>query len=186
MKIERKWAMPNSKTFRIEPIRDLILRYVKENDKVLDPFANEMNIKSVLPTKNYISNDLDPEFETDYHMDAQEFLEMFEDNSIDVILYDPPYSYRQVSECYKKLDKTVTMSDTNASFFTRFKKEISGILKPNGIVITCGWNTNGVGATYGMDMIEVLVVAHGGGHYDTLVTVEKKKVDLFTFDCVEE
>ena len=35
---------------------------------------------------------------------ALEFLKKFEDKSVDIVLYDPPYSARQVSECYKKLD----------------------------------------------------------------------------------
>jgi 16S rRNA G966 N2-methylase RsmD len=46
---------------------------------------------------------------------------LFDDNSVDVILFDPPYSGRQVAECYKKLNKTVTMNDTNSGYFTKFK-----------------------------------------------------------------
>lgn len=173
-KIKREWAMPNSKTFKIKPIKEIIQKYVKENDLVLDPFANESSIKNEIKYKQYISNDLDKTYNTDYHLEAQEFMKLFGDKSVDVILFDPPYSGRQVAECYKKLNKTVTMNDTNSSYFTKFKKEISRILKPNGICITCCWNTNGMGKKYGFEIIEILDVAHGSMHNDTLVTIEKK------------
>lgn len=175
MKIERIWAMPNSKTFKIKPIKEIIKKYIKDTDIVLDPFANEHSIKKEIMCKKYISNDIDIKFNTDYHLEAQEFMKMFDNNSVDIILFDPPYSGRQVKECYEKLGKTVTMQDTNSGYFTKFKKEISRILKPNGICITCCWNTNGIGKKYGFEIIEILDVAHGSMHNDTLVTIEQKK-----------
>ena len=174
MLINREWAMPNSKTFKIIPITKLILRYVKADYIVIDPFANEHSIKDLLNCKQYICNDLDEEYNTDYHLEAQKFMQLFDDNSIDMVLYDPPYSSRQVKECYNKLNRTVTMTDTNSGYFTQFKKEISRVLKPNGICITCCWNTNGIGKKYNFEIIEILDVAHGGMHNDTLVTVERK------------
>lgn len=52
-----------------------------------------------------VTNDLDAQYDTDYHMDALDFLKIFDDNSVDTVLYNPPYSPRQVSECYKILDR---------------------------------------------------------------------------------
>ena len=117
--------------------------------------------------------------QTDYCMDALDFLKQFADNSIDFVLYDPPYSPRQVSECYKKLGKTVNMQTTQASFWGNLKKEIARITKPDGIVISFGWNTNGIGKTKGFEIIEILTVAHGGQHNDTICTVERKSRTLF-------
>lgn len=166
MQINRKWHMPNKNTFDIKPIKELIDKYMMEGI-IIDPFANKNKIAT-------ITNDLDEQYDTDYHMDAMDFLRMFEDNSVDMVLYDPPYSPRQVSECYKKLGKTVNMKTTQASYWSNQKKEIGRILKPNGIVITCGWNSGGIGKKYGMEIQEILLVPHGGWHNDTIVTVEKK------------
>lgn len=165
MEIKRTWAMPNSKTFSIKPIKELIEKY--KFGKVIDPFANQSKIAR-------ITNDIDTQYETNYHLDALEFLKMFKDNSVDTVLYDPPYSPRQVSECYKALDKTVNMQTTQASFWSNQKKEIGRIVKQGGVVITCGWNSGGIGKKYGFEIIEILLVAHGGWHNDTIVTVEKK------------
>lgn len=109
MLMSRQWSMPNKNTFEIKPIEELIKRYISIDDLVIDPFANRCSIKNKISCKQYISNDLDNEYKTDYHLEAQDFMKIFNDNSIDVVLYDPPYSNRQVSECYKKLDKTITM-----------------------------------------------------------------------------
>ena len=43
-----------------------------------------------------------------------------------------------------------------------------------GIVISCGWNTQGMGKQNGFEIIEILLVCHGGAHNDTIVTVERK------------
>lgn len=170
MKITRSWAMPNSNTFEIEPIRRLILKYT--GGVIIDPFANRNKLAT-------ITNDLNPEYDTTYHMDATDFLKIMETNSADTVLYDPPYSSRQVAECYKQFGKTVNMATTQASYWSEQKREISRIVKPNGICITCSWNSGGIGQKYGFDIEEILLVAHGGWHNDTIVVVERKRQDLF-------
>ena len=167
IKINREWAMPNSNTFSIKPIRELIERYL--SGSIIDPFANQNKLAT-------ITNDLDPQYDTDYHMDATEFLKMLDNNSADVVLWDPPYSPRQIMECYKKFNMTVNMQTTQASYWSKQKEQIARIVKPNGIVITCGWNSGGIGKKYGFKIIEILLVAHGGWHNDTIVTVERKTI----------
>ena len=165
MIINRVWAMPNKNTFDIKPIKEIIERYYHENS--IDPFANKNKIAS-------ITNDLDKQYGTTFNMDALDFLVGFMPESIDLVLYDPPYSPRQISECYKKLGKTVNMQTTQSSYWSKQKKEIARIVKKDGVVITCGWNSGGIGKTNGFEIVEILLVAHGGWHNDTIVTVEKK------------
>tara|TARA_Y100000593_G_scaffold5057_1_gene9942 strand:+ start:457 stop:993 length:537 start_codon:yes stop_codon:yes gene_type:complete len=177
MIIKRKWAMPNKNTFDIKPIKKLIYRYFNKSYLSIDPFANKNKICK-------ITNDIDVDFNTDYNLDALDFCKQFEDNTIDFVLFDPPYSPRQISECYKKLGKSVNMETTQSSFWSNIKNEIARIVKPNGIVICFGWNSQGIGkkekSVYQFKMIEILLVAHGGNHNDTICTVETKKHNLFT------
>lgn len=168
MEIEKAWAMPNKYTFDIKPIHDWMLRLIPMGAKsIVDPFA----ANSIFGT---ITNDLNPDADTDYHMDALDFLKMLPDNSADVVLYDPPYSLRQVSECYKHYGKEVTMETTQASWRARHLDEIARITKRGGCVLCFGWNTNGVGKKRGFEMTDILLVAHGGSHNDTLCTKEIK------------
>lgn len=114
--INKKWHMPNKHTFDIKPIRELIERYLVDG-VVIDPFANKNRIAG-------ITNDLDPRFDTDYNLDALDFLKLFDDDSVDMVLYDPPYSPRQVSECYRSLDMAVNMQTTQSSYWGNQKKKL--------------------------------------------------------------
>lgn len=163
----RKWEMPNRNTFDIKCIKELIGKYHNSSLFSIDPFANKNRIASV-------TNDIDPSVNADFSMDAIDFIKSFDSGSVDFVLYDPPYSPRQVSECYKKLGKTVNMQTTQSSFWGNLKKEVARVLKPGGIVISFGWNSNGIGKKNNMKIVEVLNVAHGGHHNDTICTVEIK------------
>lgn len=165
--INRQWAMPNKKTFDIKPVAELILRYYNKDAISVDPFANSNKLARY-------RNDLDPQYGTDYNLDALDFLKTFDDSTIEFILYDPPFSPRQVSESYKKLRMSVNMKTTQASFWGNLKKEIARILKKDGIVISFGWNSGGIGKTHGFKILEILLVPHGGNHNDTICVVEQK------------
>jgi hypothetical protein len=52
-------------------------------------------------------------------------------------------------------------------------------IKVGGYAISFGWNSNAFGATRGFEVVEILLVPHGGHHNDTIVTVEQKKPTLF-------
>ena len=168
--IERVWAMPNKETFSIPPIKKLLQEEVTGGLWV-DPFSNGKRI-----TENTIINDLNPEICADYHMDALDFLKLFDSGSVDGVLYDPPYSLRQVVECYKGFGREVTQETTQASWRSRHLDEIARILKPGGKAICFGWNSSGVGKTRGFELYRILLVPHGGSKNDTIVTVEYKVV----------
>jgi hypothetical protein len=162
--------MPNKNTFAIKPIKELILKYkemLPDGAVGVDPFANSNKFAT-------ITNDLDTQYDTDYHMDACEFLKMLSDESADIFYFDPPYSPRQVSESYKKMGHSVNMETTQASYWSNIKTEAGRIVKQGGYVITCSWNSGGIGKKYGFEIVEILLVPHGGWHNDTIVVVERK------------
>jgi len=158
--------MPNKHTFDIKPIRKLIDE-INPGGSSIDPFANKQKIAT-------ITNDLDPQFKTDYNLEALDFMKTVNTEVIDFVLFDPPYSPRQVSEVYKSFGKTVSMETTQSSYWAILKDEIQRVLKPGGKVISFGWNSNGVGKTRGFRIDRILIVAHGGNHNDTICTVETK------------
>lgn len=169
MEILKKWAMPNKNTFTIKPIKEIVEHYVSQSEVIIDPFANSCSYGT-------ITNDLNPEFDTTYHLDALEFLKTIPSESADLVLYDPPYSITQAGEHYRSYGKEkLKISVTNMKYWASVKDNIARILKPSGYVISCGWNTNGLGKGRGFEMEKILIVSHGGSKNDTLVTVERKK-----------
>lgn len=93
MKFSRQWAMPNADTFSVPCIGDFVKSYL--TGVSVDPFARNKRWATY-------TNDLNPNTEAEYHMDAVAFLEMLAGQGLkaDVLLLDPPYSPRQVTECY--------------------------------------------------------------------------------------
>lgn len=175
MIMNRIWAMPNSNTFDIRPIRKLIEKYdlctpeyVEQWYFSIDPFARNNKIA-------FSTNDLDPTTTANSHLDAIDFLKLQWDTSCDLVLFDPPYSPRQVSECYKKLGKTVNMETTQSSFWSKMKDEVARITKKDWYVISFWWNSNWIWKTRWFDIVEILIIAHWWAHNDTICTVEIKK-----------
>ena len=168
MIINRVWSMPNKNTFTILPIKELLNRYVTNNKVWIDGFANQSKLAT-------IRNDLNSEYDTEYNLDALQFFKNYSDNTIDGVLFDPPYSITQASQCYKDYGKDkLEINVSNMGYWAEIKNNILRILKPNGIAICFGWNSNGIGKERGFSLLEILLVPHGGSKNDTIVTVEKK------------
>jgi len=167
MIINRIWAMPNKWTFQIKPIAELLTRYVGDGKGWIDPFAGENS-----PAE--ITNDLNPNRIANYHLEAKEFLNRMNGENarkFNGILFDPPYSLRQVKELYDSIGKPTTGLELN---FGDLRGIIQRIIAPGGMAISFGWNSIGIGKTNGFEIIEILLVCHGGSHNDTIVTVERK------------
>ena len=58
--------------------------------------------------------------------------------------------------------------------WTYEKDEVARLVKPRGYAISFGWNSNGIGITRGFQMEEILLIAHGAAHNDTIVVVEQR------------
>lgn len=161
MIVTRAWAMPSPATFSIPPISALLDRWLSECSVVIDPFCGDS-------LRGTLRNDLRNGMEATTRLDT---LQM----RADAVLFDPPYSPRQISEVYKSVGLAVGMRETqSARLYKNVKDRMDELLKPNGIAICCGWNSAGFGKVRGYELLEILLVAHGGAHNDTIVTVERK------------
>ena len=167
MKITRIKSPPSKHTFTIKPIREILSRYVGDGKGWVDPFAGENS-----PAEH--TNDLNPDKPTKHHMKSVEFCEML-DGVYEGILLDPPYSPRQIKECYNGIGLKCSSTDTqNAKLYGDTRKAIANKIKGGGLAISFGWNSTGFGKSLGFEVIEILLVNHSSAHNDTLVTVERK------------
>lgn len=144
MKITRVWAMPNKWTFQIPPIADLLARYVGDGKGWIDPFAGENS-----PAE--FTNDLNPNAKATYHLLAEDFCKQI-NGEFKGILFDPPYSYRQVTECYAGFGIKATALDTSSNYYGRVMNAICKKIIIGGYAISCGWNSNGFGCNRGFNI----------------------------------
>lgn len=169
IKFSRTWAMPNRDTFSVRPIGDFVKRYLSGSKISIDPFAADK-------TWATHTNDINPKTEAIHHLDAEHFLKMCHQWNIksDLVLFDPPYSPRQISECYKGIGMEVGMKETqSALLYQRVRNAIIPCLAPGGIVLSFGWNSVGMGKKHGFKQIEIMLCCHGGAHNDTICLAEQ-------------
>jgi hypothetical protein len=168
--------MPNKNTFEIKPIREWIYHHlilqrnldtgisrVSPRMEIVDPFCGQSEIGTV-------RNDM-----RQSGIDSAIWLESIPDLFADVVLFDPPYSPRQKKECYD--DVGVHLSDTTSGYWALLKDHITRITRHGGVVLSFGWNSNGIGMSRGFEIINDpinLIVPHGGNHNDTICTAERK------------
>lgn len=166
IKFSRVWSMPTAWTFEMQPVKELLSRYVGDGKGWIDPFAGKNS-----PAE--MTNDHNPDMPAKYNMEAVDFVDWLT-GKYKGILYDPPYSFRQISEHYKKLGQKASQLDTSMKFYEKVKSAVCDKIEIGGLAISFGWNTNGLGKARGFKIIEIMAIAHGGSKNDTLVTVEKK------------
>jgi hypothetical protein len=170
MKMSRVWAMPNADTFDVPDIGAFVKRYLHNSKVSIDPFARNRRWATY-------TNDLNPQTEADYHMEAAEFLQMLATQGVcgDLAIFDPPYSLEQCARSYKNVGRPVTERDTQIfGRWTEHKHLLANILEPEAIVLSFGWNSAGIGKKHGFEPIELLLVAHGAAHNDTICLAEHR------------
>jgi hypothetical protein len=170
-RFSRTWAMPNHETFSVKPIGDFIGRYLAKSKVSIDPFARNKRLATY-------TNDLDPNTKAEFHMDAEEFCKQL-GKTVDLVLFDPPYSPRQISECYKSIGMEVGMKETqSALLYKRVRDAAHSLVIAGGIVLSFGWNTVGMGKERGYEIEEIMLCCHGGAHNDTICLAERKMETL--------
>jgi hypothetical protein len=170
IQMRRVWAMPNAETFSVEPIHNFVWKYLSESKVSIDPFARNKRWATY-------TNDLNPATDAEFHMDAEEFLKMLADRGekVDLVIIDPPYSPRQVKECYDGIGMKMKQDDALlGKMRSQLRQEIDRLVVENGVVLWFGWNTTGMGAKYGFRMEEVVLVCHGSDHNDTICMAERR------------
>ena len=162
--------MPSADTFSVPCIGEMVKRYLAAAKISCDPFSRNKRWATH-------TNDLNPKTEAEHHMDAEAFMVMLAGQGVkcDLAIFDPPYSPRQISECYKEAGIPVGMKETqNAALYGRMKSALLPILTPDAVVLSFGWNSAGMGKKHGFEQIEIKLVCHGAAHNDTICLAEQR------------
>lgn len=150
-KMTRLFSLPNKQPYKISHVKKLFKKYVHGVTLDLFPFP--------------------------YQQDALTTIQDHQDESIDCITFDPPYSNYQLKKQYE--DKGIAMIKANRNYFGELFKEIKRVVKPGGYIVTLGWNSK---RASGFEFEEIILLNHGTMHNDTIITVQRKiNHSLLTF-----
>ncbi len=162
--------MPSADTFDIPCIAGFVQKYLLKSKVSIDPFARNKRWATY-------TNDLNPDTAATDHMDATEWLLSRNGLKIDLALFDPPYSVNQAKEMYASVGREFLQEDAQqAGRWVTAKNRISEMITEQGHVLSFGWNTNGMGKERGFEIVEILLVAHGSAHNDTICMAERRKL----------
>jgi hypothetical protein len=133
------------------------------NAIIVDPFARGCKWAT-------ITNDINEEYETTYNLDAIDFMRLLDDNSVDLILFDPPFS---ASQQERKYNKGMTSIYAHPGYFKNMFIEIQRVLKSGGFVLQLGYNSTRY--LKGSTLLEGWVVNFGGNRHDVIMTLWQKQ-----------
>ena len=163
-KYSTAWSMPNRWTFEQPPVADFLARWLAGCEIVVDPFSGRSTVAS-------LRNDLG-----EGGVDAEAFCTALLPGyagRCDAVLFDPPYSPRQITDCYRSVGRKATKADTqNASLYKRVREPLARLLRPGGVALSFGWQSSGFGREWRTE--EVLLVQHGGAHNDTICVAQRR------------
>jgi hypothetical protein len=98
-----------------------------------DPFARNCQLAT-------FTNDLDENTMADENKPAIEFLQQFETDSMDYVIFDPPFSQRQSDDHYDGIGNNLYASD--GKMISDCLDEAARIIKPHGYLLKFGYNCN--------------------------------------------
>jgi hypothetical protein len=109
-------------------------------------------------------------------MKAVDFLMLLKERNIvaDLVYFDPPYSLRQVKECYNNIGTELEYKETINGYWKVEKDLINKVTIPGAVVLSFGWNSIGMGIQRGFEIEEIMLICHGGAHNDTICMAERK------------
>lgn len=136
--------MPNSETFAIPPIGEFVRSYLSRSTVSVDPFARNQRLATW-------TNDMDLATSAEFHMDAESFARMLQERGVvaDLVIFDPPYSPRQIVDCYRSVGLPVTRETSqSARLYKRVRDAVHDLLAPGGprLVVWVAFKRHGLGA----------------------------------------
>lgn len=170
--IRRVWAMPDSDTFNVPDIRAFVRKYLHESRLSIDPFARNKRWATY-------TNDINPNTAAEYHEQAEDFLRRLATMNVkaDLFIFDPPYSPRQLKECYDSCGLKMQLEDGQTARLRKLWRDAAmPLLTPDAVCLSFGWNTVGFGVGLGFEIEEILLVCHGADHNDTICMAERRRV----------
>lgn len=120
-----------------------------------------------LDCPNIVTNDIDEAVESDYTMDAQDFIVFWKDSGaglFNTVILDPPYTERKAMQKYRRGTR---------STFQAVKEAVTDILYPGAVVISFGYASVCMGKLRGFATERIALICHGGSINDTIGVAER-------------
>lgn len=158
---------------------DYFMHATSGKGTALDPFARESFTCNNI---NFITNDLNPVFNTDYNLEFNDFARTIRfrvnHKKIDVpslVFFDPPYSLTQLKKQYDGIGKNMELWQAH-NMWSAGKDALASVMPVGSRVVSLGWHTQGFGEKRGFTKVAIHCFEQIAreGQYNLFVVVEEK------------
>lgn len=150
-----------------------IWREVRPAGVIVDPFARDCTLADAA-----FRNDINPKTHAFHHLDAIDFFVKILDHNgpgfADFIIYDPPFSQRQLEEKY---DGELVNMYTVPGYVKNVNTLACLCLRPGGRLLKFGYNSNKVGS---LDFEAGWLQPTGGNSNDVIISLWKQNQKSLT------
>lgn len=130
-------------TFGTRMVRQVVLDAV--SGRVLNACAGQTKLSEYKRGCEFVRNDLNPEMDADYHRDVRDLGEVFDVESFDAVVNDPPFDSGRAEKLYEGF---------HASEYMNIRNTLAPLVKPGGTYVELGWNSWGLGDVDGWERQE--------------------------------
>ena len=161
-------------TFKTKKVRDTLLPFLE--GRVLNAFAGETRLDEYKRGITEVRNDLNSDRDAEYHVDAVDLGELFDEESFDVVVLDPPYSQTQSEEHYDGL---------HARDMGAVRKAAAPLVKPGGCIVEFGRSLWGAADYFDhWEREEKLLFRRGIPDRDPILMVVDRRINQATLEEV--
>ena len=157
--------LPSPDTMTIPCFKKKFFKLITDGMIVADLFSRNC----LLGTPG-LRNDIDPDTSADKHMDVFEFLKTISEQSLDVVIIDPPFSFNQAAKHYKNSAGKCL----GVGWIPAVRRLAGEKLKRGGLMFCLGWDANGASNRDKFILEEVIICAHGQARNATIMTIDRK------------
>lgn len=155
-------------TFQTKMIRDRVEGALE--GRVLNACAGKTKLTH---NGEIVRNDLNEKRDAHYHVDVCEIDSVFDEESFNTVVFDPPFDQAQADEHYESM---------HCRELAPARKKLAALVRPGGIFVEAGWNTHGPAAWDGWKREELHLFNRGPTLQPVFLTVDRRLSRQSTLD----
>jgi len=149
-------------TFDCRPVKKRVQSHLQ--GRVLNATAGKTRLNH--SGGEIVTNDINPNIETDYTEDVVELNQLFAPKSFGSVIFDPPFDSDEADKVYQ---------GWHASNYAAAREALAPLVKPGGVLIECGWNSHGIAAAAdGWSRDALYLYQRGPNRPDVFMAVDRK------------
>lgn len=148
-------------TFATKMVRDVVLDAV--DGRVLNACAGKTKLQK--RGCEFVRNDLDDEIDAKTHVDVREIDDVYEPESFDAAILDPPFDPGRAAKLYEGF---------HGQEYSNARDAVGRLVRRGGVVVELGWNSWSLSDKDGWESVDHHIFRQASFKGDVHLTVDRK------------